>query len=84
MDDFDWMREVPNPHDLAEEYRKLKVEAAENQRYAEAAEYRDMERELLELPKFDSTEAWLKVFNRMTESGEMMDYLKRLGEAYER
>lgn len=82
MSDFDWIKEVPNPHELAEEYRRLKMEAASEQRYAEAAKYRDLEREVLELPKFDTTEAWLKVFKEMTESGEMLEHLKRLTEAY--
>ncbi len=83
MEEFDWIREIPNPHELAEEYRRLKMEAANNMRYEDAAKYRDLEREILELPKFDSTEAWLKVFKQMTESGEMLEHLKRLTEAYE-
>ncbi len=82
MSEFDWIKEIPDPHDLAEEYGRLKREAASDLRYEDAAKYRDLEREILELPKFDSTEAWLKVFKEMTESGEMLRHLKMLSDAY--
>ena len=82
MSDFDWVEDIPSPHDLGDHYKNLKLLAAEEKRYEDAAKYRDLEREVLGLPEFDSNEAWAKIFKELTESGEMLQMLRRLGEAY--
>jgi hypothetical protein len=81
MSDFDWVNDIPTPEELGEEYRLLKLDAAKNMRYEEAAKYRDLEREVLSLPKFDEFGAWERWFNEAKESGDLHTMLVNLGRA---
>ena len=81
MNDFDWVNDIPSPHELAEEYRLLKEDAANKQNYIDAAKYRDLERKVLELPKFDEFGVWERWFNEAKESGELHTMLVNLGRA---
>ena len=78
MSDFEWTYDIPSPQELGEHYRKLKEEAANSQRYADAAKYRDLERECLGQPKFNEFEAWSNWFHEAKESGQLLEYLKGL------
>ena len=79
MSDFDWVNDIPSPEELGAEYNRLKMEAANDQRYADAAKYRDLEREVLELPKFDEFGSWERWFNDAKESGDLHAMLVNLG-----
>lgn len=79
MSDFEWIDNIPSPEELGEEYRLLKLDAAKNMRYEDAAKYRDLERAVLGLPKFDEFEAWSNWFRKAKESGELHEMLMNLG-----